>query len=432
MRRVAALMLLALVPAACPRPAAAQTSWVTVDLETLAEFTLDATVTCPLGYASYVSGSYEGCPVGRAPVSGECGLSNTCGEPVPVPDAVAVADHFWTHLYALPLVLDLGTPASSVFVFNAADHGPFPEESVEWTVWGADQPFTRDFPAGWAPAQLCAIFRQGWVETGDCPGDDADDFTGLYVFDRPYRYVAVYSNYSITIFADRAQSAWSIDGDDLGTDGWQSADAELDAVAQPQGPPPGLDLGPDRGGCTDEDMVLDLGLSNGPALKAGWDTDGDGAVDVTGPGPVTVRYGQPGTYVVRVFVIGACGCAADEVTIEVRACPLLSVRFGEVEARRTAAGVEVGFETLEEVDTIGFVVERAPAAAGPFAATPEFIQASGPRRYRVHDPGLPDRAPTFYRVVEYTSDGRGDESPVFQAGSGAPGGAGVGSGRRRR
>src|SRR5687767_4121388 len=123
-----------------PLSAAAQVpSYVTIDVESLREVTFDALVTCPHAFGSYVAGG-EGCPTGRAPVTGECGLGNTCPEPITVAAAVATTDHFWAQNYVVPIVLDMGVPADSVFVFNAVDHDPMPEESVEWTVWGGDSP----------------------------------------------------------------------------------------------------------------------------------------------------------------------------------------------------------------------------------------------------------------------------------------------------
>ena len=148
--RAVPILALALAPLA----AFAQVpTYVTIDVESLAEVTFDALVTCPLAFGSHIVGG-EGCPTGRAPATGECGLGFVCPDPITVPAAIATADHFWAQLAALPMVLDMGTATGSVFVFNAADHAPLPEESVEWTVWGSDSPNTGSFPSGWTLGTL--------------------------------------------------------------------------------------------------------------------------------------------------------------------------------------------------------------------------------------------------------------------------------------
>ena len=300
--------------------ASQEPTFVVTDLETLEEFTIDSVVTCEVAFGTYVSGGGEGCTTGRAPVSGECGISFTCPIGMSVPDALATTDHFWAHELVQPIVFDMGTPTDSVFVYNAADHLPFPEEGVEWTVWGSDSPDVIDFPQGWTLGTLCAIFKQGWVESGDCPGDDADDFTGLYAWTQPHRYVAVYANFSITIFTDKDHTTWSMShDDDVNTPGWQSSDAELDAVGQPVGPKPVADAGPDMVVFVGEIVTLDGTGSTGDILRFGWDTDGDDVIDATGP-IVDVVYNTPGIVTVTLFVVGECGCGSDTKIVEVVEC----------------------------------------------------------------------------------------------------------------
>src|SRR5262245_39879850 len=91
--------MLALLPSA----AGAQTpSLQVLDVESLRAFIFDATVTCPIAFGTWVSGG-EGCPTGRAPSTGECGLDYICPltPPVTVPDALLSADHVWAQLAAL-------------------------------------------------------------------------------------------------------------------------------------------------------------------------------------------------------------------------------------------------------------------------------------------------------------------------------------------
>ena len=93
--------------------ASGQTTYKTIDTETLELRTVDTLVTCPLEFASYVSGGNEGCPTGRAPATGECGLSWDCTVQPTVADAVQSADHWWAHVIVIPMVLDLGSPAAA-------------------------------------------------------------------------------------------------------------------------------------------------------------------------------------------------------------------------------------------------------------------------------------------------------------------------------
>ena len=108
----------------------------------------------------------------------------------------------------------------------------------------------------------------------------------------------------------------------------------------------------------------------------------------------------------------------------VRSCTL-AVHFERFSARRLASGAtEVRWTTVEERGSLVFTVERASERDGSFSAMAA-VEANGSGGdYRVLDEsGLP----AWYRVVEYTAEGRGDETPAFRV----PGEAAV-SGRGRR
>jgi hypothetical protein len=132
------------------------------------------------------------------------------------------------------LVFDLGGASNRVVLFPANDHGPQPCESIEYTVYLTNNPFSRDLienpttagadPAKWNRARLSRIFLEGWkkVRPGVDPGlaytIEADSFTSVWSLPCgiTFRYVGVISGN---------------DGKDLPACGFDSDDSELDAVA---------------------------------------------------------------------------------------------------------------------------------------------------------------------------------------------------------
>ena len=412
---VRSFFLLALPALVFAAPAIAATSYVVTDVESLDKLTVDATVTCPIDFSVLISGADASTAVGRAPSAGECGLDYVLTPGVTPVDATATTDHLWAQPVSLPFVLDLVKPSDRVFVFNAADHLPFPEEGIEWTVWASDTPDATSFPSGWTLGELCAIFRQGWTEPLDgtgqplCPGDDADDYVGLYSWTRAYRFVAIYANFSITIFTDQAHTLWSAAGDDDGaTPGWQSTEAELDAVGRPLGPPPTIDVGPDLSICKGLSQTFSLSATGGTIYKYAWDTDGDGVADASGA-TVTRQFDVVGTYTMSVDVIGACGCASDSVQVEVKECTV-AVAYTSARATLSTAGVRVAWSTAVEVGTLGFELWWRDGSGGQ-GLVPGFVFAQGSgASYEVVD-GSPEALAgwrTAYRVVERTPNGVGD------------------------
>lgn len=188
------------------------------------------------------------------------------------------------------IIVDLAQSYSSATVFPQIDHGPFPQEGIEYTVWGADDP-NAAFPDGWTLATLVAIYRQGYVETASCVNqDETDDYAGLYTFGlNSFRYLRVRADYSITIFNTPDHSTWNGSGDDSGEPGWQSLEAEIDAVGgMICDVKPVADAGADIIGLTGEALQFDASGSQGSILVYGWDLDGDNAIDLTGVRPTHV------------------------------------------------------------------------------------------------------------------------------------------------
>lgn len=141
----------------------------------------------------------------------------------------------------LGLVFDLGGPSNKVAIFAENDHGPQPCESLEYTVYLTDNPYAQDLvlhpatdgvdPNKWNRAVLSKIYTAGWFSTrspdptghascGDTPqyAVESDSFT--QVFSLPcgitFRYASVIAGN---------------DGLDFPACGYDSQEAELDAVA---------------------------------------------------------------------------------------------------------------------------------------------------------------------------------------------------------
>jgi hypothetical protein len=199
-------------------------------------------------------------------------------------------------------------------------------------------------------------------------------------------------------------------------------------------PLPLAEAGPDPSVCRFEVLNLAGGASSGPDCPGGllyeW-RDGATVVRPAGPDPTWAPPTDvPGStvYTLEVRCAQAPGCAAtDQVTVEVRLCPL-AVTFDRFAARARGDRVEVSWRTAAEEGTDLFLVERAPGPGGPFTRVGG-VPAHGPGiDYAFLDP-LEASAPLpWYRIVEYLGGGRGDSTPAFRA---AADDAGRASGRRR-
>lgn len=285
---------------------------VVTDRVTLGQLTVDAMVTCPVQLGAWVSG---GTATGIAPAGfpvNQCGLSwsNTNQPPA---SALHALDHHWLETTGAPIVVDMGSPVTNVFVFQSVDRLPFPEEGIESTVWGSDAPSVAGFPAGWTLAALTTIWRRGWEEPPGCHGqNNADDFTGEYGFpDTGFRYIAVYASGSLSIFQDPGHTIWIATNDDHGTPGWQSQDNEIDAVGTPV-----CDLGtvvasagPDQVGAIPGQICFDGAgtLAGNGVATLSWDLDGDQVIDAAGA-TVCIPCKAAGEGVVRLYATDGCGC----------------------------------------------------------------------------------------------------------------------------
>ncbi len=306
------LALVFLVAEASPATAWAA-SYVTTDQQTLDALSV-AGSTPPVNYATYLSGGSE-----------SVGYSNSCDfgyfmEPGSSADSLAAADLNWTQSGAGGLLFSLPYPTVTVVVFPSIDHGPFPNEGIEYTVWGSDTGDLTNFPTGWDMATLATIYREGWQDAcpGNGPGEESDDFAGLYGFhDSLKNYILVLPSGSITIYEDPTYATWIAEGDDGSDPGWQSADFEIDAVGIPDCAGGVVAVAGDVGGLVGELLTLDGSGSLGTIATFGWDLNQDFAVDLSGS-VVEYAFAAPGSYLVGLSVVGEDGCSDfDEITVTV-------------------------------------------------------------------------------------------------------------------
>ena len=139
------------------------------------------------------------------------------------------------------MVFDLGGPSNRVAIFATNDHGPQPCESIEYTVYLTDNPLSQEIiqkpttvgadPQKWNRAVLEKIYTDGWYNTrapdptghascGDTANYAVEQDSFAQVFALPcgitFRYAAIVAGY---------------DGQDFPECGFDSNEAELDAVA---------------------------------------------------------------------------------------------------------------------------------------------------------------------------------------------------------
>jgi MYXO-CTERM domain-containing protein len=168
------------------------------------------------------------------------------------------------------LVFDLGGPSNKVAIFAENDHGPQPCESLEYTVFLTDDPFSRNYvlqpavtgvdPTKWNRAVLSEIFTKGWIEVRppDPAGHSACGDTVDYAVEED-SFAQVFSLPCGITFRYAAIVAGN-DGRDFPECAFDSNEAELDAVAGLT--EDGAGVCPDD----DEDLYVDCACDGAPAL----------------------------------------------------------------------------------------------------------------------------------------------------------------------
>lgn len=223
--------------------------------------------------------------------------------------------------------------------------------------------------------------------------------------------------------------------------GCESADdVVVDVVA-----PPVASAGPDENVCDMVALTLSAAGSTDLGCPGGLIYEWRQGATVVRPFSAIATWNPPTTMVGSTTYTVVARCASspscesqDAVTVQVRLCSL-AVHFDVVEAtsRRDPAdpSVDVHWRTSSEVGTTVFTVERGSGRDGEFVAIGEPVSAVGPGwDYHFHDTGLTPGSAPWYRIVEWTVDGRGDVSPAVQAEPESPkrGGGGRNRGSRRR
>lgn len=87
-------------------------------------------------------------------------------------------------------VFDLGGQANKAVVFPVIDHGPLPNEALEYTVYLGNSPTSTNL-ADWHLATLSEVYMQGWQPDNIAL---ADGFTTVWTLASPtdtFRYVSV-------------------------------------------------------------------------------------------------------------------------------------------------------------------------------------------------------------------------------------------------
>jgi len=193
--------------------------------------------------------------------------------------------------------------------------------------------------------------------------------------------------------------------------GWMEQEASPAPRAEPGAAGPSI--------CEGQKVTLDGGASSpGPcpgALEYRWLDAGSpictwSATPVCEVAPLVTT-----VYTLEVRCPAGCASSSAELTIPVRACPLAVVydEFG-AEVRGDGA-IAIRWRTITEEGTLGFLIERAPAAAGPWSVIGEAVADRPGTTYTAIDPDPNGRA--WYRIVELTAAGPGDATPAFQPSS---------------
>ncbi|MHB8728667.1 MAG: carboxypeptidase-like regulatory domain-containing protein [Sulfuricaulis sp.] len=344
-------------------------SYVVTDVQTLSGLYVNSVVPNNYALGSYVSGGRPGfvvgspaCPLSWFPAGSDVAGALSKLERLTGPNSLGAQPSSGNDI-----IMDMGQTFSSITVFPQIDHDPFPNEGIEYTVWGSNDP-NAVFPDGWRLATLVSIYRQGYVQTPSCGGqNETDDYAGLYTFGlNSYRYVRVRADYSITIFNTPDHTTWSGTFDDSGEPGWQSSEAEIDAVGgMVCDVKPTANAGPDIVGLTGQVIQFNGSASQGNILTYGWDINGDGVIDLTGPSPSYVFTGEVDRDVTLMVVDnrGCVGTSTTHVTIGLN-LPRPDLTVNQVEA----AAVITDPQTLRGTGSAHVVIQNIGQVAAPTPA----------------------------------------------------------------
>lgn len=95
--------------------------------------------------------------------------------------AASNIDHYW--LQGDPeIVWSFSSKWNSVIAVAGVDHGPVPQENLEFIMWGSNDLLT------WEEGKIKAIYRDGVDPAAGAVGE-SDDYSSLWVFSQGYKYV---------------------------------------------------------------------------------------------------------------------------------------------------------------------------------------------------------------------------------------------------
>jgi hypothetical protein len=103
-------------------------------------------------------------------------------------------DRYWRQIIGTTnhITYDLGAAYSHLYVALSQDHGPYPEEGLEYRVWvSSDNTTYTELGAG----TRIVVYEKGWSTAGEYAGDANgngvlnDDFSAMWDLGGSYRYV---------------------------------------------------------------------------------------------------------------------------------------------------------------------------------------------------------------------------------------------------
>lgn len=93
-------------------------------------------------------------------------------------------------------VWDLGEPYFEVAVFPQQDHGPYPQEALEYKIWGSNS-FDINSPENtvWVQADLDRVYKKGWSDVGEGINVTCnDDYVAVWDFNgASYQFIKLLS-----------------------------------------------------------------------------------------------------------------------------------------------------------------------------------------------------------------------------------------------
>ena len=344
--------------------------YVVTDVMTLNQLTIDKLVPSNYVPGSYVSGGRSG--TWRATSNNGCGFSYVSGgaSASSIQTAANSLDFYSMGSgYGNDAIWDMGTARSSVTVLPLIDHGPFPQEGIEYTIWGSNDP-NAPFPEGWKLATLVTIYGQGWSDNRSLCSQmiNIDDYAGLYTFGKEdFRYVRLKADNSISIFDTPEHTTYQSSGDDSGLPGWQSVESEIDGVVgMVCDVKPIANAGADIEGLTGDNIRFDATSSQGNIINYGWDLDGDNEIDLNG---VEAAYNFTASFDgdVTLYVTDNNGCVdSDTVHVSIGLdFPKPDLVVKDIDGN----AINTNVNTLEVTGTVGVTVENIGSAPSIQAAT---------------------------------------------------------------